>query len=35
MGNWAATWYRPDGALSPDEVADRFFSVLLAGVAAP
>jgi len=35
MGNWAATWYRPDGPLSPDEVADRFYSVLLAGVAAP
>jgi AcrR family transcriptional regulator len=30
--NWAYTWYRPDGPLSPDEVADRFTDLLLRGL---
>jgi TetR/AcrR family transcriptional regulator, cholesterol catabolism regulator len=30
--NWTYTWYRPDGPLSPDEVADRFTDLLLAGL---
>jgi AcrR family transcriptional regulator len=30
--NWTYTWYRPDGPLSPDEVADRFTELLLAGL---
>ena len=30
--NWTYTWYRPDGPLSPDEVADRFTGLLLAGL---
>lgn len=32
--NWTYTWYRPDGPLSPDEVADRFTDLLLAGLGA-
>lgn len=31
--NWTYTWFRPDGPLSPDEVADRFTDLLLAGLA--
>jgi AcrR family transcriptional regulator len=30
--NWTYTWYRPDGPLAPDEVADRFTDLLLAGL---
>jgi AcrR family transcriptional regulator len=30
--NWTYTWYRPDGPLSPEEVADRFSGLLLAGL---
>lgn len=30
--NWTYTWYRPDGPLSPDAVADRFTDLLLAGL---
>jgi len=30
--NWTYTWYRPEGPLSPDEVADRFSDLLLAGL---
>jgi TetR/AcrR family transcriptional regulator, cholesterol catabolism regulator len=30
--NWTYTWYRPDGPLSPDEVADRFTELLLPGL---
>jgi TetR/AcrR family transcriptional regulator, cholesterol catabolism regulator len=30
--NWTYTWYRPDGPLSPHEVADRFTDLLLAGL---
>jgi AcrR family transcriptional regulator len=30
--NWTYTWYRPDGPLSPEEVADRFTDLLLAGL---
>ncbi len=30
--NWTYTWYRPEGPLSPDEVADRFTDLLLAGL---
>jgi TetR/AcrR family transcriptional regulator, cholesterol catabolism regulator len=32
--NWTYTWYRPDGPLSPEEVADRFTDLLLAGLGA-
>ena len=30
--NWTYTWYRPQGPLSPEEVADRFTDLLLAGL---
>src|ERR671918_232869 len=30
--NWTYTWYRPDGPLLPDQVADRFTDLLLAGL---
>jgi AcrR family transcriptional regulator len=30
--NWTYTWYRTEGPLSPDEVADRFSDLLLAGL---
>jgi TetR/AcrR family transcriptional regulator, cholesterol catabolism regulator len=32
--NWTYTWYRPDGPLSPEEVADRFTDLLLVGLGA-
>jgi AcrR family transcriptional regulator len=30
--NWTYTWYRPEGPLSPEQVADRFTDLLLAGL---
>jgi AcrR family transcriptional regulator len=34
--NYAYLWYRPDGAMSPEEIADTFFDVLINGlIAAP
>lgn len=30
--NWIYQWYRPDGALSPDEIADRFIGLLFSGL---
>ena len=30
--NWTYTWYRPEGPLSPDQIADRFTDLLLAGL---
>jgi TetR/AcrR family transcriptional regulator, cholesterol catabolism regulator len=32
--NWTYTWYRPEGPLSPEEVADRFTDLLLAGLGS-
>lgn len=32
--NWMITWYRPDGRLSPEELADRFADLLLDGLQA-
>jgi AcrR family transcriptional regulator len=31
--NWLITWYRPDGAQSPGEIADHFHSLFLQGLA--
>ena len=31
--NWTYVWYDPEGALSPEEVADRFTALLLRGLA--
>jgi AcrR family transcriptional regulator len=30
--NWTITWYRPDGALEIDEIADRYSNLLLNGL---
>jgi AcrR family transcriptional regulator len=30
--NWTITWYRPDGALSTDEIANHFANVFLNGL---
>jgi AcrR family transcriptional regulator len=30
--NWTYTWYRPDGPMSPRQVADRFTDLLLEGL---
>jgi AcrR family transcriptional regulator len=35
MMNWIYTWYRPDGRLSPDRLADAFVRAALHGVLAP
>ena len=34
MMNWIYTWYRPDGALSPDQLAARLAALALRGVPA-
>ncbi|MFC7440369.1 TetR/AcrR family transcriptional regulator [Laceyella putida] len=33
VGNWIYQWYRPDGELSAEEIADRFVSLMLHGFA--
>jgi AcrR family transcriptional regulator len=33
--NWFTQWYRPDGGLSVDEVAERFCDLFLDGLASP
>lgn len=33
MLNWVATWWRPDGPSTPEEVADEFTDLALAGLA--
>lgn len=35
MMNWTYTWYRPDGRLSPDALADAFADLFLNGVRNP
>ncbi|MDQ7028636.1 MAG: TetR/AcrR family transcriptional regulator C-terminal domain-containing protein [Ardenticatenia bacterium] len=32
--NWLYQWYRPDGPLSPDEIAERFGHLILSGIGA-
>jgi len=34
MTNWAVTWFRPNGDLGADEIADGFIDLLLRGMAA-
>jgi TetR/AcrR family transcriptional regulator, cholesterol catabolism regulator len=31
--NWTYVWYRPDGPLGPEEIADRYSKLLLAGLS--
>ena len=33
MCNWAYTWYRPGGRLTPEHIADYFSMVLLEGIS--
>lgn len=33
--NWVYQWYRPEGELSPEGVADSFSDLLLSGLSAP
>jgi hypothetical protein len=35
MMNWTYTWYRPDGQLPPDALADTFADLFLNGVRNP
>ncbi|HEX9631019.1 MAG TPA: TetR/AcrR family transcriptional regulator [Gemmatimonadales bacterium] len=35
MMNWTYTWYRPDGKLSPDALAQAFAELFLNGVRSP
>jgi hypothetical protein len=32
MCNWMVRWYRPDGRLTPDQIADHFADLLLSGL---
>ncbi len=32
VGNWLYQWYRPQGLLAPDDVADRFTDLALGGL---
>ncbi|SFI85065.1 TetR/AcrR family transcriptional regulator [Thermoflavimicrobium dichotomicum] len=31
-GNWLYHWYKPDGPLASDEIADRFMNLILTGL---
>jgi TetR/AcrR family transcriptional regulator, cholesterol catabolism regulator len=31
-GNWVYEWYRPEGELSPEQIADRFTNLILTGL---
>ncbi|GGK28994.1 TetR family transcriptional regulator [Deinococcus malanensis] len=33
--NWAYTWYRPGGQMTPRDVADQYADMLLGGLQAP
>lgn len=33
MGSWASQWLDPDGAMSPEEIADMYAEILLHGIA--
>jgi TetR/AcrR family transcriptional regulator, cholesterol catabolism regulator len=33
VGNWLYQWYRPEGELPPEEIADRFMDLFLDGLA--
>jgi len=32
--NWTITWYRPDGSLAPDQIAEQFADLFLQGLLA-
>jgi TetR/AcrR family transcriptional regulator, cholesterol catabolism regulator len=33
-GNWVYEWYRPEGELGPEEIADRFVDLMVVGLEA-
>jgi AcrR family transcriptional regulator len=33
--NWTITWYRPNGSLSPEQIADQFSEMFLMGIRNP
>jgi TetR/AcrR family transcriptional regulator, cholesterol catabolism regulator len=33
--NWTITWYRPEGSLSPEQIADHFSEMFLEGIRSP
>lgn len=33
--NWTVTWYRPEGALSSDEIVDHYIDLFLTGLKKP
>ncbi|GHC81563.1 TetR family transcriptional regulator [Pseudorhodoferax aquiterrae] len=33
--SWIGRWYRPDGAMTPEQIADQGIALLLGGVLAP
>ena len=33
--SWIGRWYRPDGAMAPEQIADQGIALLLGGVLAP
>jgi TetR/AcrR family transcriptional regulator, cholesterol catabolism regulator len=35
MANWVYTWYSPEGTLAAEEIADRFFDLVVGGIGAP
>lgn len=32
--NWVATWYRPDGPLTPEQISDEIFRNMVMGIAS-
>ncbi|MGA9173338.1 MAG: TetR/AcrR family transcriptional regulator, partial [Thermoactinomyces sp.] len=34
VANWVYQWYRPEGRLKADEIADRFVEMILTGFRA-
>jgi hypothetical protein len=33
MCNWLSSWYRPDGQMSSDDIADIFLDIIMNGCA--
>ncbi|HSH68378.1 MAG TPA: TetR/AcrR family transcriptional regulator C-terminal domain-containing protein, partial [Deferrisomatales bacterium] len=31
--NWIAHWYRPDGAMTPEEIAEHYISIIVGGLS--
>lgn len=35
MCNWAYNWYNPDGPLTPEQISDYFWRLLIEGIGTP